>query len=77
MNKTRKQLVEEYCEKIDTGKIDFSDVRKELERNGHSQDEISVILRRVDRDLDRRAVARAESANGKKICFPLALSASR
>ena len=69
MKKTRRQLVEHYCSQIASGKIEFSDVRKSLETERYSEEDISVILERIDRDLDRMAIVKAEKHQGRQMLY--------
>lgn len=67
MNKSRKEWVEEFCEKIRAGEMDFSQVRATLSANGNTEEDINEISRRVDRDLNRMAQKDAERAKGKQM----------
>ena len=69
MTKTRRQIVDMFCNKIESGEIEYSDVRRLLERDRHSEEDINIILERIDRDLDRMATKKSEKSKGKQMVF--------
>jgi len=76
MSFTRKELVENYVAKVGSGNIDYSQIAAELKAKGIDQEESRVLLRRIDRDLLRKAELEKRRQSGKNmilvgvgICF--------
>ena len=67
MEKSRREIVADYCEKIRSGEIEYSNLRAILEANKYSGEDIQIIAQRVDRDLQRMAVIDSEKAKGKQM----------
>jgi hypothetical protein len=69
MAKSRKEIVADYCKEIRSGKIAYSALREILESRNFSDDDIKIILYRVDRDLQRLEAIDSERAQGKQMFF--------
>ena len=69
MNRTRREIVAEYCEKIRSGEIEFSKLESILKSNNHSEEDIDIIVKRVDRDLQRMAADDVEAGRGKQMFY--------
>lgn len=69
MEKTRKEYVAEYCDKIRSGKLDYTKLRNVLESKIKNEEDISIIMERVDRDLKRAEIADLERTKGKQMFY--------
>ena len=69
MEKTRKEYVAEYCDKIRSGKLDYTKLRNVLEFKIKNEEDISIIMERVDRDLKRAEIADLERTKGKQMFY--------
>ena len=53
----RAQIVNFYLQKISNNDFEILDIRKDLERNNFDEEEIKIIVRLVDNELQRRLLA--------------------
>lgn len=65
MRPTTKEIVQLYFEKIKSNEMDFSNVRAELVKQDYNNEEINVILKRIDRHLRQDVVIKSENDKGK------------
>ncbi|RMA67688.1 hypothetical protein BXY75_0041 [Ulvibacter antarcticus] len=68
MKHSIKESVGIYFEKINSGSMEISDLRKALESDNLEKHEIDIIVKRVDRDLMRMEVQKQNYSYGK-CCF--------
>ncbi len=69
MSFSRKELVENYVTKVGNGSMDYSQIATELKAKGISHEEITVLLRRIDRDLIRKAEMETRRQSGKNMIW--------
>lgn len=69
MEKSRKDYVAEYCDKIRSGKLDYSKLRSDLELKIKQKEDIEIIVERIDRDLKRMELADIEKSKGKQMFY--------
>lgn len=69
MSKSRREVVADYCKKIRSGEVAFSDLHSILGKDGHSDEDIEIIIPRIDRDLQRIAANELERTKGKQMVF--------
>lgn len=67
MSLSRKELVASYVAKLGSGSLDYSQIAAELKAKRISQEESTVLLRRIDRDLLRKAELEKRRQSGKNI----------
>lgn len=67
MSFSRKELVANYVAKVGCGSMDYSQIAAELKAKGIDQEEITVLLRRIDRDLLRMAKMEKRRQSGKNM----------
>jgi len=68
-NYNRADTIKLYFEKVDSKKIEFSQLRKELESTSIEADEINVIVKQVDSRLIKADQVRAEHDLGKNLFY--------
>lgn len=66
-NYSRAQTIDHYFELIDSGNMEFASLRKQLEEKDIPKDEISVVVRQVDKQLMRATQKRADHKMGKNL----------
>jgi hypothetical protein len=54
----RRQLIDHYIQRLSDKNFQIYEVRKELEQNNIDQEEIKIIIRAVDNELQRRLLAK-------------------
>lgn len=69
MGKSRKEYVTEYCDKIRSGHLEYSNFRKELQLRIMDSEDIEIIMKRVDRDLSHMAAADITRSKGKQMFY--------
>lgn len=69
MSFSRKELVASYVAKVGDGSLDYSQIAAELKAKGISQEESTVLLRRIDRDLLRMAEMEKRRQSGKTMLW--------
>ncbi len=67
MSFSRKEMVGSYVAKVGSGSLDYSQIAVELKAKGIDQEEITVLLRRIDRDLLRMAEMEKRRQSGKNM----------
>lgn len=67
MNISIKDTVELYFEKINSGEMDFSHLRKTLKSENYTAEEIEIIVKRLDRNLIRTAELKHYHSTGKNL----------
>jgi hypothetical protein len=65
----RAKIVDFYLQKISDTGFEISEVRKDLERNNFDNEEIKVIVRLVDNELQRRLLKSANNEKAKGLVF--------
>ncbi len=75
-NYNRAQTIDTYFERIDTGELEFSKLRKTLEANYIEKSEIDAIVPIIDRKLIRAVEIRSEQKQGKNLFYGGLLLAS-
>lgn len=69
MEYNRAQTIDLYFEKINSGNMEFSDMRKRLEKGNIENSEITIVIRQVDTQLQRFALQKANNELGKNIMY--------
>ncbi len=57
----RAKIVNFYLEKLSDKNFEISDVRRDLEKNNFQEDEIKIIVRLVDNELQRRELIKSNN----------------
>jgi hypothetical protein len=70
--KSRRELVTNYCERIRSGEIEYSNLRKILEANNHSNEEIDVIIQGLIEIFKEWQLSIPKGLKGNK-CFTVEL----
>ncbi|TCI84850.1 hypothetical protein [Tenacibaculum sp. M341] len=65
----RANTIDTYFEKIETGNLEFSKLRKTLEKENIEKDEINIIVPLIDRKLIRASEIKADRAKGKNMFY--------
>lgn len=65
----RAETIKNFVEKIVSGQMDFSDLRKTLENQGLESDEVNVVVRQVDKRAMRAAQMKEINTNGKNLLY--------
>lgn len=65
----RAKIVDYYIEKINDKDFSILGVRQELEKNNLDEQEIKIIVRLVDNELQRRLTTRTTSNNSKELIW--------
>ena len=69
MSFSRKEIVANYVAQVGNGSLDYSQIAAELKAKGISQEECTVLLRRIDRDLLRKAEMEKRRQSGKNMIW--------
>lgn len=69
MNYTRAQLIDTYFEKIQNKEIDFSQMRPALQDMGVEDNEIGIIVKQVDKQLQQAAINKASHSTGRNLFY--------
>ncbi|MCT4589228.1 MAG: hypothetical protein N4A71_15505 [Carboxylicivirga sp.] len=69
MEYTKGNAIDYFFEKVDAKEMEFSSVRKQLEMDGFEKEEISIIVKQVDKQLIRATELRAAHALGKNLFY--------
>jgi hypothetical protein len=69
LNMDRAKIVDHYLSKVNDKDFSVFDVRKELERNNVDEQEIKVIVRLVDNELQRRITGKSAVNKSKEIMW--------
>ncbi|MCW3787086.1 hypothetical protein [Plebeiibacterium sediminum] len=69
MEYTKATAIDYFFSKIDAKEMEFSSVRKTLERDGFGKDDINTIVRQVDKQLIKAEELRASYALGKNLFY--------
>jgi len=69
MSFSRKEIVDSYVTKVGSGSLDYSQIAAELKAKGIPQEESTVLLRRIDRDLLRKAEMEKRRQSGKNMIW--------
>ena len=62
MEKTTSELVQFFVDKVQRGEITFDKVRPELMSRGMGEDEIKIVVRRVDEELQNQLLSGQKSS---------------
>lgn len=65
----RAKIVDQYLSKINNKDFSIFDVRQELEKNNVDEQEIRVIVRLVDNELQRRITSKSAGDKSKEIIW--------
>jgi hypothetical protein len=65
----REKIVDHYLSKVNDKDFSIYDVRQELERNKVDEQEIKVIIRLVDNELQRRITSKSAVRKSKEIMW--------
>jgi hypothetical protein len=65
----RTKIVDFYLKKIADKDFEISDVRKDLERNSIDEDEIKVIVKLVDNELQRKLLTETENKRATDLVY--------
>ena len=65
----RAKILEQYLAKLDDKHFSIFDVRQELEKNKVEEEEIKVIMRLVDNELQRRTFSKSQGEKSKEIMW--------
>lgn len=68
-NYNRAQTIKNFIDKITSGQMEFSYLRKALENQGIESDEINVIVREVDKRVIQSVKMKEINANGKNLFY--------
>lgn len=69
MELNRAQLIDTYFGKIQNEEIDFSQMRPALQDMGVEDNEIGIIVKQVDKQLQQYAINKASHSLGKNIYY--------
>ncbi|WP_299799515.1 hypothetical protein [uncultured Maribacter sp.] len=65
----RIETIKTFVEKVASGQMEFSELRKTLENQGLQTDEINIVVGQVDKRAARAAQMKEVNANGKNIFY--------
>jgi len=65
----RAKTIKNFVEKIASGQMEFSDLRKTLENQGLESDEINIVVGQVDKRAMRASQMKEVNANGKNLFY--------
>lgn len=65
----RAKIIDFYLAKISDKSFEISDVRKDLERNNYPEDEIRVIVRLIDNEMQRRLDADLTNKKARDLTY--------
>lgn len=68
-NYNRAKTIKDYFNKIDSGELEFSQLRNILEKNNIEKDEIDTIIPIIDRKILRAVEIKADNAKGKNMFY--------
>ena len=68
-NYNRAKTIDIYFEKVHSGEIEFSKLRKTLEEKNIEKSEINIIVPLIDRKLIRSAEIKADNEIGKNLFY--------
>ncbi|MGJ8685747.1 MAG: hypothetical protein ACSHWW_14040 [Nonlabens sp.] len=68
-NYNRASTIKKYFNEITSGKLEFSELRQKLENLGIEQEEITVVIRQVDKKVQRNIEMKAINATGKNLFY--------
>ena len=68
-NYNRAKTIDSYFEKVDSGELEFSKLRKTLEEKGIEKNEIDIIVPLIDRQTIRANEVKADRAMGKNLFY--------
>ncbi len=57
----RASLVDYYLSKIDNTDLDILEVRQEMERNGIPEEEIKIVVRLIDNEIQRKLAGKSRA----------------
>jgi hypothetical protein len=69
MNMDRAKIVDHYLGRVNDKDFSIFDVRRELEKNNVDEQEIKVIVRLVDNELQRRIVSKSALVKSREIMW--------
>ncbi|MEN8139248.1 MAG: hypothetical protein ABFR62_12520 [Bacteroidota bacterium] len=69
MEYNRAKTIDFFFDEINSGNMEFSDMRKRLEKGNVEDDEIKVVVKQVDKQLQRFAQNKSNQELGKNIMF--------
>ena len=64
---SRAKVIDHYLKKIREENFDVYQVRKELEKNNVDEEEIKIIVRLIDNEVQRATVRKQESENARPL----------
>lgn len=69
MNKaySRAQTIDQSFQSIQSGEIEFSQLRSSLEKAKLAPEEVSLVVRQVDKQIQQAAIYKARRAQGRNI----------
>ena len=67
MSNNRGKIIDHYFEKIESGDMEFSQLRKTLEKEIVDTEEINIIVRFIDNQLQRSAQTKVNKSTGISI----------
>jgi len=66
---SRAKIIDTFFDKINSGELEFSKLRKTLEEKNIEKSEIDIIVSFIDRKLIRTAKTKAEREKGKNLFY--------
>jgi len=69
MKYNRAKTIDFFVNEINSGKMEFSDVRKNLEQKNIDDKEIVVVVRQVDKEVQRLAALKASQSIGRNLFY--------
>ena len=68
-NYSRANTIDLYYDKINSGEMDFSSLRKDLEDQNIEKEEIGIVIKQVDNQIIRSVQLQASSSLGKNVFY--------
>ncbi|AEV31916.1 hypothetical protein Oweho_0905 [Owenweeksia hongkongensis DSM 17368] len=69
MEYSRAQIIDQYFQQIESGEMSFSQMRPSLQDMGVENEEISITVKQVDKQLQQSAHNKASHSLGKNIFY--------
>jgi len=66
---SRAKTINDFFNKIDSGELDFSNLRKKLEESNIEKTEIDIIIPLIDRKILRSIEIKADNTKGKNMFY--------